>query len=318
MTEEFNWVGDKKERNRLILELSENYTQSQICNLIKPKVSQATISNILNGKSILKEYKHIVTSHSVNSNSNCNYSDVDTIFDDISTYASMVISNIKKGLLITGMSGMGKTHTVTQELKKHNKIKNIDYVFIKGKITPLGLYITLYTNRNRLIIFDDSDSVWDNDDCVNFLKHALDNCEDRTINWTSSKEIKNPLFNSNDDFSDEIEKIPNNFEFNGSIIFISNKYKHELDTAVLTRTLKVDLNLSLDDTLKRIEYLMPTMHKEISNENKIDALDFMKKISKSNDRERIDISIRSYNDILDMKLYGGDNWERLALQQCLR
>ncbi len=314
MIKEINWNGDKRERNRLIIELYHTCSQTQICKILSPKVSQGTVSNILNGKSTIKEYKHTVSFHSTANT----YSDVKTIFDDISTYASMVIKGIKKGLLITGMSGMGKTHTVTQELKTHNKIKNDDYVLIKGKITPLGLYTTLYLNRNRLIIFDDSDSVWDYDDSVNFLKHALDDCEDRVLNWTSSKEIKNPLYNSKDDLCDESPTIPTSFDFNGSIIFISNRYKHELDTAVLTRTLKVDLNLSLDDTLTRIEELIPVLQPTIKNDIKIEALSFMKNISKSNNRERVDISIRSFNDVLDMKLHGGSNWERLALQQCLK
>lgn len=314
---EYNWNADKSRRNQLIIELKENGDNQQEISR-KLKVSQGTVSNVLNGKTTIrkKDYSNIRNSYTIEPE----YSDVETIFDDIATYSNMVISGFKKALLITGMSGMGKTYTVQDELRNNDFNKDIDYVYIKGKITPQGLYTTLYLNRNKLTVFDDSDSVWDNQDSVNILKHALDTNDDRSINWLSSKEIKNPLYDSKDELCTESPTIPTQFDYDGSIIFISNKFKYELDPAFLTRTLKVDLNLTLEDTLNRIENLLPSIgkNKETSLEEKKVALNFMKELITVHGESKLDISLRSYIDVLDMMLHGSKNWERLALQQCLR
>ena len=231
----------------------------------------------------------------------------------------MVITGFKRALLITGMGGMGKTYTVQDEVKKNGLVKGEDFGYIKGKITPQGLYIALYQNRDRLLIMDDSDSAWDNEDSTNLLKHALDTNEDKTMNWSSSKEIKNPLYDSNDEDCEECSTIPREFEYNGSIIFISNKFKYQLNSAVLTRVLKADLNLTTEDTLLRIERLLPKIGKKgTSIEDKNKALDFMKGLISEQGSDKLEISIRSYSDVLDMMLHGSSHWKRLALQQCLK
>jgi predicted transcriptional regulator len=313
---EYNWNADKNRRNQLIIELKEQGESQQDISR-KLNVSQGTVSNVLSGKSTIRKKDYSSVKSSI---VEPEYSDVDTIFEDIATYSNMVISGFKKALLITGMSGMGKTFTVQEEISNNDFKKDNDYAYIKGKITPQGLYTTLYLNRDRLTIFDDSDSVWDNQDSVNILKHALDTNDDRSINWISSKEIKNPLYDSKDETCIESPTIPTQFDYDGSIIFISNKFKYELDPAFLTRTLKVDLNLTLEDTLNRIEYLLPSIgkNKETSLADKKKALEYMKDIIEEHGVSKLDISLRSYIDVLDMMLHGSTNWKRLALQQCLK
>jgi hypothetical protein len=313
---DYNWDKDKIKRNQLILQMSDRGDNQQTISTLL-KVSQGTVSNVLNGKSTIKQKTYPNLNISVPPEPE--YSDVDTIFEDISIYSNMVISGYKNALLITGMSGMGKTYTVQEELKKANLKKGVDYAYVKGKISPQGLYTTLYQNKNRLVIFDDSDSVWDSQDSINILKHALDTNENRSINWISSKDIKNPLYNPKEENCTEPRFIPNEFDYSGSIIFISNKFKHELDPAFLTRTLKVDLNLTLEDTLKRIEELLPLIgNKSITIESKECALNCMKDFINEYGTNKLDISLRSYSDVLDMMLHGSSNWKRLALQQCLK
>jgi len=53
---------------------------------------------------------------------------------------------------------------------------------MKGKSSPFGLYSTLYMNRNKLIVFDDMDSVFKDTDTVNMLKAALDSTGENTVN----------------------------------------------------------------------------------------------------------------------------------------
>jgi len=136
----------------------------------------------------------------------------------------------------------------------------------------------------------------------------------------TSKEIKNPLYNSNDDDCEHEPTIPIQFDYSGSIIFISNKYKHQLDPAILTRVLKADLYLTLEDTFKRIETLLPFVNgnKPATMEEKKTAFEYMKELIRDIDSSKLDICIRSYVDVLDMMLHGSKDWKRLALQQCLK
>lgn len=45
----------------------------------------------------------------------------------------------------------------------------------------MGLYMALFINRDKLIVFDDCDSVFGNIDSVNILKAALDSYDTRMV-----------------------------------------------------------------------------------------------------------------------------------------
>jgi hypothetical protein len=60
-----------------------------------------------------------------------------------------------------------------------------DYDIVKGVASPKAIYRFLYENRNRIAIFDDCDSVWDDPQSEALIKAALDSYEDRWISWLS-------------------------------------------------------------------------------------------------------------------------------------
>jgi hypothetical protein len=59
-------------------------------------------------------------------------------------------------------------------------------------------------------VFDDCD-IWDDQDAINVLKGALDSGKTRRISWNKDSRTLRE------------EGIPNSFNFNGSVIFITNK-----------------------------------------------------------------------------------------------
>ena len=134
-------------------------------------------------------------------------------FEFLGNLTQMVIGGVTPSLIIVGEGGLGKTHSVTQTIKA-NDVEEDCYIFLKGYSTARGLYNTLYDNNGKLIIFDDCDSVLEDKVAINILKSALDSYERRTISWMAK-------MNKSDEY-------PQQFDFTGRIIFISNKSKEKL------------------------------------------------------------------------------------------
>lgn len=117
-----------------------------------------------------------------------------------------------RSLIIAGAPGVGKSFTI---LKRADKMDESRCSVLKGAISPTGLFKTLWKHRHpgHVIVFDDADDVFGNERSLNFLKAACDSSDERYITWASNAEM----------IDDEGDAIPTTFEFEGSIIFISNK-----------------------------------------------------------------------------------------------
>jgi hypothetical protein len=131
---------------------------------------------------------------------------------------TMVVKDVTASAVITGEGGLGKTHSVLDCIKSNELEVDKDYVIFKGYSTARALYNTLYDNNGKLIIFDDCDSVLEDKIAINILKSALDSYDKRTISWMSKMT--------------KADEYPNQFDFTGRIIFISNKSKDKIDGAI--------------------------------------------------------------------------------------
>jgi len=138
-------------------------------------------------------------------------------FDILHEMAAATTVGAVKGMVVTGAAGIGKSYGVIEELKKASlfnilKTGTPQYEVIKGSMSGIGLYTTLYNNsdENSVLVLDDCDSVFYDDITLNLLKAALDTTGKRHLHWTSASKYL------------EQEGIPNMFEFKGSIIFITN------------------------------------------------------------------------------------------------
>jgi hypothetical protein len=125
-------------------------------------------------------------------------------------------------MIVSGPPGVGKSFGVEQQLEKaatFDRIagKPLKYEIVKGAMTALGLYATLFkhSDKNHVLVFDDCDSVLMDDLALNILKAALDSGKRRRIYWNSDSSMLRR------------EGIPDSFDFNGSCIFITNiKFDH--------------------------------------------------------------------------------------------
>jgi len=171
-------------------------------------------------------------------------------------------------LVVTGGPGNGKSHTIIKTIQENGLIESDNYVVFKGYSTARGLYNTLYDHNGKLIVFDDCDSVLEDKTSLNLLKSALDSYDKRTISWMAK-------LGKSDEY-------PNQFDFTGRIIFISNKDKQDMDDAILSRSLSVDLSMTGDEKIQRMVHVLPGILPELDMKVKQDALDFLRE-NKDND-----------------------------------
>lgn len=218
--------------------------------------------------------------------------DINQRFGFLNDLTSMVVNNVTPSLIVTGEGGLGKTHSVTKTIEE-NDLDSWEYVFFKGYSTARGLYNTLYDNNGKLIVFDDCDSVLEDKVAVNILKSALDSYEKRTISWMAK-------MNKNDEY-------PQHFDFTGRIIFISNKSKDKIDEAVLTRSLTVDLTMTPDDKVARMEAILPNILPQYDMAVKQDALGFLKEV-----KDEVSLNMRMLIMVSKMRLQFPATWRNLA------
>ena len=208
--------------------------------------------------------------------------DPEVMFENLERLTKMVGRGIQPSLVITGMAGVGKTHLVKETLTQLGLRESYDFEHFKGKATPAGLYMTLYANSDKIVVLDDCDSIFKDDDAVNILKAALDSYDTRQISYISSKPLK-------DEFG---EPIPSRFEFTGKIIFISNIHQSKLDAAIRSRSFVSDISMNTEQMFIRMEQLMESMERSIPLPAKRQALDIMKQLNAK--FGGVDINLRSF------------------------
>lgn len=139
---------------------------------------------------------------------NDDYSDLQKRYGNVETYIKQIANGKIHNLIVNGPPGVGKTYSVENYLNKYSQGK---YKVVKGHMTPLSLYGNLYFHReaNSVLVLDDIDSVFKKVEGVNILKAAIDTSPVRKISWESTTPLKGT-------------EIPDSFQFNGSVILISN------------------------------------------------------------------------------------------------
>lgn len=231
-------------------------------------------------------------------------------FEFVTKMVNMVASKTLPSAVITGQGGLGKTHTVLNALNAANLINVTDlaefetgtrlplsrcYRIIKGYSTAKGLYRTLFECNNMTVVFDDCDSVLKDPVALNILKGALDSYSDRYISW-------------NADMRDD--DLPRSFKFTGQIVFISNMDLDRIDQAIRSRCLCVDLSMSEEQKLERMELIVNenTFLPEYDASIKSEAMAFLKNemIGKA-----VNLTLRSLISTVKIAASGGD-WKSLA------
>jgi hypothetical protein len=226
-----------------------------------------------------------------------------------------------RAMIVSGPPGVGKSHGVEQQMEKaslFDKIagKKTRFNIVKGAMSGIGLFATLYkySDAKNVLVFDDCD-VWEDPDALNVLKGALDSGKTRRISWNKDSRILRD------------EGIPNTFNFNGSVIFItnlnfndkrSNKIKAHLD-ALQSRCHYLDLTINSDrDKMLRIKQVHRDSdlfaRYEFEQGVADNIFEFMWE-HKTNLRE---ISLRMCLKIADLVKISPTNWREFAKATCVK
>jgi len=240
------------------------------------------------------------------------------ILDDMTKAA---IAGDIRAMIVVGPPGVGKSYGVEYQLEKAGMFdqisgKKIKYQVIKGAMTPIGLYCTLYKNSDprNVLVFDDCDSVFQDDVALNILKAALDSGKKRRICWNSDSSMLRR------------EGVPNAFEFKGSAIFITNLKFDHLKSKKLQDHLEAlqsrchFLDLTLDTTRDKILRIRQIFRKgdlfqdyDLTPEQGEEIVQFMQ----DNHAKLREISLRMALKLADLTKIG-DNWQALAESTCMK
>jgi len=221
-----------------------------------------------------------------------------------------------RAMIVSGPPGVGKSFGVEKVLGKHDLIADLDpgrpkkYEVVKGAMSAIGLYCKLfnYADKDNVLVFDDCDSVLQDELSLNILKAALDSKKTRRIHWnTDSFKLRN-------------EGVPDSFEFKGSAIFITNikfdnvkskKLRDHLE-ALESRCHYIDLTIDTErEKMLRIKQIvgdgMLTEYAfdDATQEDIVDFIDINKK------RLR-ELSLRSVLKVADLAKAFPTKWEAMA------
>ena len=188
-----------------------------------------------------------------------------------------------------GTGGVGKTYTLEEKILPARKMiefdreldmesgsDEYDYVKIGGKIGSREVQRNMYNHSNKILIFDDCDSMWDDEGLINVLKNALDTSGKGKTQWaqTLPETVKG-----------KGDSVPSSFTFSGRMVFITNKTKQELAAAgaaaiVESRCASTDLSMNLEQTLDRLNKIAPFIKLKDENRNELsDVQDIDKKVA---------------------------------------
>ena len=231
-------------------------------------------------------------------------------FEFVTKIVNLVASKTTASAIISGEGGLGKTYSVIKALDNAG-MKNItdlasfqvgslidmkkSYRVVKGYSTAKGLFRTLQESNGSTIVFDDCDSILKDPVALNLLKGALDSFGDRYISWNSDMR------------DDDLDKT---FKFTGQIIFITNVSLDRLDQAVKSRAMCVDLSMSEDQKLERMEVISQSAEflPEIDSSIKVAALSFLKEVK----AEVSNLSLRTLIQVTKIADSKDAGWKDLA------
>ena len=243
-------------------------------------------------------------------------------FEILDEMTNATLDGIVRGMVVTGPPGVGKTFGVEQVLEKDSLFdmmadKPLRHTFVKGAMSAIGLYSTLYkySDSKSIVVLDDCDTILFNEDALNILKAALDSGKKRKISWNSDSNFLRR------------EGVPGEFEFNGSVIFITNlkfdstrqtKIKDHLE-AILSRCHYLDLTLDTTrDKLLRIRQIAREGGLfDTKGLTKIQEQEIIEFMYEKKDRLR-EISLRMAQKIADLRNMSPTRWQVLTESTCMK
>jgi hypothetical protein len=222
--------------------------------------------------------------------------------------------------IISGPPGLGKSFTVEKAMKEFDP-NGINSCQIKGYVRATGLYKLLwkFKEKGQVIVFDDADTVFFDDTSLNLLKAVCDTCETRTVSWLSEANLVD---------EDSGDVIPSHFEFNGTVLFLTNidfdayiAKGHKLAphlSAMISRAHYIDLAMKTRrDYLVRIRQVIKLgllSNMGLSKAEQKDVVDFIE----TNHNILRELSLRIAIKIGNLRKMPRGDWKAMAKITCCK
>nr|QMP83241.1 MAG: hypothetical protein [Caudoviricetes sp.] len=241
-------------------------------------------------------------------------------YESMEALVSSVASNTVNSLIIAGAAGIGKSHTVNKVLTDINYGSEYNFTIHKGYLRATHLFRMLWENRHSgmTIVIDDCDAIFSDETALNILKAALELKPVRRIGWGSEKEF----------LDEDGETIPRYFDYEGSIIFLTNLPIRELIasgnknaphlSALESRSLVLDMKIKT-----RREYLIKIKQtvnagmlrdKGFSKTEETQIMDYIEQHKES----FTELSLRMVEKVSALFKANPSNWEKLVRAVCMK
>lgn len=237
-------------------------------------------------------------------------------FDILEELTDSTIAGDARSLIVSGPPGLGKSFTIEQKLKE---LGDDEFSHVKGFIKRTGLYKLLYKHRfdGNVIVFDDCDAIFFDDDCLNMIKTVCDTTEERWVTYGAEMVLTD---------EDTGDLLPRTFEFRGSIIFITNldfdtyiDKSHRLAPhmmALISRSHYIDLTMKTKrDYIVRIKQVINGgMLNYLPRAAREEIVDYIE-VNQDTLRE---LSLRMALKLGDLHKTKGYRWKKIADITCRR
>lgn len=241
-------------------------------------------------------------------------------FEVLDMMTQAAIAGDARALIVSGPAGLGKSYTVEKALERWDA-DGVNHTIVKGYVRATALFKLLYQHRlpGQVLVFDDADQVFLDDTAINLLKAVCDTTDRRMVSYMTEAVLID---------DESAERLPKRFEFEGTIIFITNldfdnmiergnKLAPHLE-ALVSRSFYMDLAMKTSrDYMIRIRQVVRAGL--LSNVGLVQEAqdEVMAFVEKHKNRLR-ELSLRMVIKIAMLRRTSPVNWEKRAIVTCCK
>lgn len=250
-------------------------------------------------KSLQSEQAQALSQIKTNPNQN-----LDPYFFTAQHFVRSTIKNYHTcAILYSHAGGLGKTHLIITALNEEGLKLNEDYIIINGYVTPLEFYNKVYQNKDKIIVCDDVEGLFNNPKGLALIK---------AMTWGTSENGKSSRVVEYLTTSKQ-RTAPEQYEFKGRLIFSVNQlpFSNPSINAILSRALFCELKFSFVTKQQIFQEIAKSPYKTLT-ESQRDYI--VQLIFNSSDETTKDFNLRTLIKAYDLYIYSNGDvsmFERL-------